>query len=73
MTEILPTTNKTMTKKITDKNDPNYGIGMSNEELGYDGLPQVLKDGYARIAKQRGMKDAKAYYDYLKELQHPNF
>ena len=54
-----------MTKKITDKNDPNYGVGMTNEELGYDGIPQVLKDGYARIAKERGMKNAEAYYDYL--------
>ena len=61
-----------MTKKITDKNDPNYGIGMSNEELGYDGIPQVLKDNYARIAKERGWKGgARAYYKYLKKLQNP--
>ena len=63
--------NKTMKKKITDKNDPNYGVGMTNEELGYDGIPQVLKDGYARIAKERGMKNAKAYYDYLKGQELP--
>tara|TARA_R110000824_G_scaffold279283_1_gene467518 strand:+ start:139 stop:354 length:216 start_codon:yes stop_codon:yes gene_type:complete len=55
-----------MTKKITDKNDPNYGVGMTNEELGYDGIPQVLKDGYVKLAKERGMKNAEAYYDYLK-------
>jgi len=57
-----------MKKKITDKNDPNYGVGMTNEELGYDGIPQVLKNEYARIAKERGMKNAEAYYEYLMEM-----
>ena len=48
-------------KKTTDKT-----IGKTNEELGYDGLPQVFKNEYERIAKDRGMKDGEEYYTQLK-------
>lgn len=48
-------------KKTTDKT-----IGKTNEELGYGGLPQVFKDEYERIAKDRGMKDGEEYYTQLK-------
>jgi len=54
-------------KKTTDKS-----IGKTIEELGYDGLPQVLKDEHTRIAKERGWKGGgRTFYKYLKKLQNP--
>ena len=51
-------------KKTTDKT-----IGKTNEELGYDGFPQVFKDKYEELAKKRNMKDGEEYYESRKRLR----
>ena len=58
---IITTMNK---NKTTDKT-----IGKTNEELGYEGLPQFLKDNCARLAKDRGMKDGEEYFQARKTLR----
>tara|TARA_R110000851_G_C12959147_1_gene554081 strand:+ start:64 stop:477 length:414 start_codon:yes stop_codon:yes gene_type:complete len=47
--------------KTTDKT-----IGVSNEELGYKGFPQVFKDKYEELAERKGMKDGEEYYQSRK-------
>jgi len=55
-----------MNKKKTTNKSTDKTIGKTNEELGYDGVPQVFKNEYERIAKDRGMKDGEEYFTQLK-------